>query len=108
MTSSRDVRDLLALLLAIGWLVGSSAGCETPPPPPPSVSNPPPQASAVASAVPAAKEAKEAKDAIVIGERQVFHSTILGEDRTLLVHTPASYKKGNATPSAASSRFIRL
>jgi hypothetical protein len=91
MTSFRGVRDVLARLLATGLLAGSSAGCDTPPAP--AVSNPPQQASAVSSAVPAAKPTDAA---VIIGERQIVHSTILGEDRTLLVHTPASYEKGSA------------
>jgi predicted alpha/beta superfamily hydrolase len=40
--------------------------------------------------------AKEANSAIVIGERQTFHSTILGEDRTIFVYTPPSYKTSDA------------
>jgi uncharacterized protein len=100
MTSLRRSRAAPALLLTAGLLAGSSSGCEATPPPP-SASKPAPQASAVAGAASSTSDpagarpaAKEVDNAVVIGERQVFHSTILGADRTLLVHTPASYKQG--------------
>ncbi len=100
MTSLRRSHDALALLLTAALLAGSSAGCEAPPPPP-SGSTASPQASAVADAAASTGDpagprpaAKEVDNAVVIGERQTFHSTILGEDRTLLVHTPPSYKQG--------------
>jgi hypothetical protein len=89
--------------LALLFTAGLFAGCETPssPSPAPSASSAAPQPSSVASTVPPTADSaaahpspKEADTAIVIGEKQVFHSTILGEDRTLLVHTPASYKQG--------------
>ncbi|WP_437274623.1 alpha/beta hydrolase-fold protein [Sorangium sp. So ce375] len=83
---------MLALLLSTGWLAGSSAACDTPSRPP-SASNLPQQASAVA---PAAPPAKAADTAIIIGERQIVQSTILGEERPLLVHTPESYKEGKS------------
>lgn len=105
MTSFPHLHSALALLLAAGLLAGSSAGCTTPPPPP-SGSNPAQQASAVVAAAPsteatgdpagARQAAKEADNAVVIGERQTFRSTILGEDRTILVYTPSSYKQGKA------------
>ncbi len=87
MTSSPHLRNTLAPLLAAGLLAASSAGCQTVPPP----SGPalPPRAGAAANS--------EANKAIVIGERQTFHSTILGKDRTLLVHTPESYERGKDT-----------
>lgn len=100
-TSSRRRHNAIALLLAAGLLAGSSAGCETKAPPSGSITTV--QASAVASAAPlpevsatARPAVKEADSAIVIGERQTFRSTVLGEDRTILVHTPASYKQGKA------------
>ena len=37
---------------------------------------------------------KEGNTPVVIGESQIFHSKILGEDRTLLISTPERYKKG--------------
>jgi len=83
---------MMALLLAAGLFAVSSAGCAALPPPS-SVSSPAPQASSRSVTV-AAPPAKDANTAVVIGDRQTFHSTILGEDRTVLVHTPASYKKG--------------
>jgi predicted alpha/beta superfamily hydrolase len=98
--SSSRVRNTLAALLTGVLLAGSSAGCQAPPPPP-SASNPAQQVSAVASAAPSAVDSASAPPApkggntpIVIGESQTFHSTILGEDRTLLISTPESYKKG--------------
>jgi predicted alpha/beta superfamily hydrolase len=91
-------------LLAVGLLALSLAGCE--PPPPPSGSSLPPQSSATAAASSSASSEvepagarsakKEADSAIVIGERQTFSSTILGEDRTIFVYTPPGYKTSGA------------
>jgi hypothetical protein len=101
MICSRRAQSAIAWLLATGLLAASSAGCDAPPPPP-SVAIPAPQASSVA-AVPSATGSAAALPSpapadkpVVIGESQIFHSTILGEDRTLLIHLPETYKKGKA------------
>lgn len=61
------------------------------------MANAAPSASASASDPAGARPAdKGAGSAIVIGEQQTFRSTILGEDRTILVHTPAGYKRSKA------------
>lgn len=100
--STRQIRAALALLFTAGLLAGSSAGCDAPSSPSPApVSSTAPQASAVAPVAPSAVDSASARPApkegntpIVIGESQIFHSKILGEDRTLLISTPESYKKG--------------
>lgn len=100
------LHDALLPRLAAGLLALSIAGCE-PQPPPPSASSPPPPSSVAAGAAPsptssvvdqagARPAAKEADSAIVIGERQTFRSTILGEDRTIFVYTPRSYNTSDA------------
>jgi hypothetical protein len=101
MMLSPRLRRALARLLATVVMAGSSAGCERPAACPSVPSTP---ASALATAAPSAvapagalplPAVKAADTAVVIGERQTFHSTLLGEDRTLLVHTPASYTQGH-------------
>ncbi|MEP7124319.1 MAG: alpha/beta hydrolase-fold protein [Byssovorax sp.] len=91
MISSFQGARMATLLVSAALLFGTSEGCKDPPPPAPA-----PSASIAAPQPSAAPPVKEADTAIVIGERQTFHSSILGEDRTILVHTPASYKKGKA------------
>jgi hypothetical protein len=98
--SSTRIRSAVGLVLTAGSLAASSAGCEAPPPPP---TPPPPaqQASAVASGAPSSVDSATAppkpaasNTPIVIGQSQIFHSKILGEDRTLLISTPEGYEKG--------------
>jgi hypothetical protein len=104
MTPLRPSRRL-GPLLALGLLAGPALGCETASPPVAGAPPAPPSASqAVVSAAPstpapaaALPTAKAADNAIVIGERQTFRSSIMGEDRTILVYTPPSYKRGKAT-----------
>jgi uncharacterized protein len=102
MTSLLRLHHALPPLLAAGLLALSLAGCE---PPQPAGSTPPPQSSAavdpaspssVVDPTGARPTAKDANSAIVIGERQTFRSTILGEDRTIFVYTPSSYKTSDA------------
>jgi predicted alpha/beta superfamily hydrolase len=51
-------------------------------------------ASATATAAPTA--GGPAQNAVVIGDRQTFRSSILAEERTILVHTPPGYQQGKA------------
>lgn len=104
MTAFPRSRLALASLLAAGLLAGASSGCEVPSDAPsPSEASAAPRPGtlvepAVAAKAPAVEcpPAKETGNAITLGERQTFHSTILGADRTLFVATPAGYEKGKA------------
>jgi predicted alpha/beta superfamily hydrolase len=92
-------RKTFTQLVLVGVL-GANAGCETKPQPSPvsiiaaqpNVAPSVAQSSSAASVVQAAP--KESDNAIVIGERQTFHSTVLNEDRTIWVYTPPGYKQG--------------
>lgn len=103
MTPLRPSRSLPASLLALGLLAGPGVGCETASPPAGAPSAPPSASQVVASAAPstpaqaaAPAPAKPADNAIVIGERQTFRSSTMGEERTILVYTPTSYKRSKA------------
>ena len=104
MTRLRPSRSLLASLLALGVLAGPAVGCETASPPAAGTPPAPPSASQVVASAArstpaptaAPAPAKPADNAVVIGERQTFRSSTMGEERTILVYTPPSYKRGKA------------